>query len=392
MPHYQYLILGGGMTGDAAISGIRELDANGTIGLISAEPDPPYNRPPLSKGLWKGKPFKTIFRKGKDQGVDLHLGTTVRSLDPRKKQLTDAQGTTYTYDKLLLATGGTPRRLPFGGDDILYYRTVRDYQRLKGLTEKSKRFAVIGGGFIGTEIAAALTMQGKEVIMFLMESEIGELVYPADLAQFLTSYYAEKGVEVLTREQITSFERSGEQFTLNTKSGRSVTVDAVVAGIGIQPNVELAQAAGLKVDNGIVVDDLLRTSAPDIYAAGDVANFYNPDLDKRMRIEHADNADSMGKAAGRIMAGSSNPYHYLPFFYSDLFDLGYEAVGELDSRLETVSDWQEPYRKGVVYYLRDKKVRGVLLWNVWDQIEAARQVIRSPQPVQANDLKNRLPA
>jgi NADPH-dependent 2,4-dienoyl-CoA reductase/sulfur reductase-like enzyme len=169
-----------------------------------------------------------------------------------------------------------------------------------------------------------------------------------------------------------------------------LVVDGVVAGIGIEPNLDLAREAGLTVDGGIVVDRHLRTSAPDIFAAGDVATFENPVLG-RMRVEHEDNAKAMGRVAGENMAGQPSTYDHMPFFYSDLFDLGYEAVGELDSRLETVSDWQEPFRKGVIYYLRDGRVRGVLLWDVWKQLDAARRLIAEPGPFTADDLTGRLP-
>ena len=171
-----------------------------------------------------------------------------------------------------------------------------------------------------------------------------------------------------------------------------ITADAVVAGIGVQPNVELAQMAGLDVDNGIRVDRGLRTSHPDIYAAGDVANFHNPALDQQLRVEHEDNANTMGRFAGLAMAGRTVSYDHLPFFYSDLFDLGFEAVGEVDARLQTVEDWIEPFRKGVVYYMRDDHVRGVLLWNVWDQVDAARGLISESGTIRPRDLKGRLPA
>jgi NADPH-dependent 2,4-dienoyl-CoA reductase/sulfur reductase-like enzyme len=178
---------------------------------------------------------------------------------------------------------------------------------------------------------------------------------------------------------------------VKTALGRELLVDGVIAGLGIEPNKALAAAAGLEVDNGIVVDALLRTRHPDIYAAGDVANFYNPALGKRIRVEHEDNANTMGKHAGRNMAGEQASYDYLPFFYSDLFDLGYEAVGELDARSTIVADWKEPYREGVVYYLQDGRVRGVLLWNVWGQVDAARQLIAEPGPFRPDDLRGRLP-
>jgi NADPH-dependent 2,4-dienoyl-CoA reductase/sulfur reductase-like enzyme len=165
-----------------------------------------------------------------------------------------------------------------------------------------------------------------------------------------------------------------------------------VAGLGIEPNTPLARAAGLEVRDGIVVDEMLRAGHPDVYAAGDVAAFRNPALGERIRVEHEDNANTMGRAAGRNMAGASEPYHHLPFFYSDLFDLGYEAVGDLDARLETFADWKQPYREGVVYYLRHGRVRGALLWNTWDQVNPARRLIAEPGPFRPQDLKGRLPA
>ena len=397
MPNYTYLIVGGGMTGDAALHGIREVDGTGSIGLIGAEAHRPYNRPPLSKALWKGKPLESIWRQTESQGVTLHLGRTAQQLDPENKRVTDDQGTVYGYDKLLLATGGTPRRLPFGDKQIIYFRTLDDYERLRTLTAEGQRFAVIGGGFIGSEVAAALAMNGKAVVMAFPAEGIGSRMFPPDLAKFLNDFYRQKGVEVLPGELAAGLElRAGRSIlkVRNTQAQdeREIMADGVVAGIGIQPHVVLAQAAGLEVEDGIWVDASLRTSQPAIYAAGDVANFYNPALDRRLRVEHEDNANTMGRLAGQAMAGQAFVYDHLPFFYSDLFELGYEAVGEVDSRLETVADWKEPYREGVIYYLRDGRVRGVLLWNVWEQVDAARRLIAEPGPFRPEDLKGRLPA
>lgn len=390
MPHYRYLIIGGGMTADAAVDGIREVDPNGPVGIITAEQHPPYNRPPLTKGLWKGRPLEKIFRKSIEKGAEVRTGRQAVSLDPQAKRVIDQEGDEYTYEKLLLATGGSPRRLPFGGDQVLYYRTLDDYQELRRQVEAGGQFTVIGGGFIGSEIAAALQMQGQEVTMVFPEAGIGALLFPADLAGFLNDYYREKGVAILAGEFADGLDRRGGRLALHTKSGREILGDHLVAGIGILPNTALAENAGIEVANGIVVDEYLRTNRPDVYAAGDVAYFYNPLLGKRMRVEHEDNANTMGRVAGRNMAGEETPYHHLPYFYSDLFDLGYEAVGELNPKLETFADWQEPYRKGVIYYLEEGRVRGVILWNVWDQVETARKLIAEPGPFETKDLKGRI--
>jgi 3-phenylpropionate/trans-cinnamate dioxygenase ferredoxin reductase subunit len=395
VPDTNYLIIGGGMTADAAVRGIREIDAEGTIALIGAEPDPPYKRPPLSKGLWKGKPLDRIWSKTGELGVDVHLGRTVQRLDPGDHAVVDDRGTRYRYDKLLLATGSIPRHLPVGDRRVIHFRTLRDYLRLRELADAGQRFAVIGGGFIGSEIAAALASNGKEVVLIFPGRAIGDRLFCDDLGHFLNDYYRERGVEVLTGETVDGIDARNDGLTLRLRSQddrtREIRVDGAVVGIGTKPNMWLAETAGLAVGDGILVDQFLRTNHPDIYAAGDVANVCVPALGERRRIEHEDNARTMARAAGRAMAGSPEPYDHLSYFYSDLFDLGYEAVGDLDPRLDTVADWTTPFREGVVYYLRAGRVRGVLLWNVWHQVEAARDLIAQPGPFRPEDLRGRLP-
>jgi len=391
MDHYRYLIVGGGMTADSAVRGIRQVDPRGSIGLFSAETHPPYNRPPLTKALWKNKPLEQIWRKTADLNVELRLGQTVRALDLPAKQIETGQGQRYAFDKLLLATGGTPRKMEPDSGQIIYYRTLADYERLRALADRGRRFVVVGGGFIGSELAAALAMNGKEVTMIYLERSIGARIFPLELSQFVSHYYQEKGVQLWPEDAVVRVSAEGQQWKVQTRQGREVVADGVVAGLGITPAVELAAEAGLEVDNGIKVDEMLRTSHPDVFAAGDAANFFNPALGQRLRVEHEDNANVMGQAAGRNMAGQTEPYHHLPFFFSDLFELGYEAVGELDSRLDVVADWSEPNRTGVIYYLRGAQVRGVLLWNVWNQVEAARRLIAQPEPVERAALIGRLP-
>jgi 3-phenylpropionate/trans-cinnamate dioxygenase ferredoxin reductase component len=391
MMHYPYLIVGGGMTGDAAARTIREVDPTAMVGLISAEEHPPYARPPLSKGLWKGDPESGIWRGTEAAGVQLRLGRQVTAIDAAARTVTDDHGEVVSYGRLLLATGGAPRRLPRDTEQIIYFRTYDDYRRLHALAGESLRFVVLGGGFIGSEIAAALRTAGREVVMLVPEDGIGARVFPADLSASLVDYYREQGVEVRTGEGVAGLTPRAGKVILETTRGQELPGDVIVAGLGIRPDIALAEQAGVRVENGIVVDELLRSSVPDVYAAGDVANFFNPALGKRLRVEHEDNANTMGAAAGRAMAGQGVPYTHLPFFYSDLFALGYEAVGELDARHETVADWKEPFREGVVYYLEGGRVRGVLLWNTWGQVDAARALIAEPGPFRAESLKGRLP-
>ena len=386
MKHFKYLIIGGGLTGDAAVKGIREIDKEGSIAMFSVESDPPYVRPALSKGLWKGKSEEKIWRKTEDQGVEMHLNDRITSLDTEKKIVTDEKGTQYSYDKLLLATGCDPVKLPFGKEFIIYYRNYQDYRHLRELADKGEKFLVIGGGFIGSEITAALTMNDKKVVMIFLEDTIGAKIYPPDLGEYLNVYYKEHGVEVLADDAISKIEPTGDKYHVETRSGKKFAVDGVVAGIGVRPSVELAEKAGLKIDNGIVVDDYLQTSHPDIYSAGDVANFFHTQLKKRVRVEHEDNAIASGKTAGRNMAGAGEAYTHIPQFYSDIFDLGYEAVGELNSKMETVVDWAEPYKKGVIYYLDEGKPKGILLWNVWDAIPAARDILKEADTLEKKDL------
>ncbi len=387
MKSFKYIIIGGGMTGDSAVKGIREIDKDGSIAVFSRESYKPYNRPPLTKDLWKGKDVEAIFRRTDEHNAELFLSTNIVSIDPGKNELHDDAGNTYKYDKLLLATGGEPIKLPNSSDEILYYRSLEDFKKLKALSELHNEFSIIGGGFVGTEIAAALAMNGKQVTMVFPEKLIGERVYPKELAEYITSFYRSKGVNVAAGEKVKSTAEQDGKRVIKTESGVSIYSDSIIAGIGIRPSVQLAEKAGIETGNGVMVDEFLRTSIPNIFAAGDIANFYNPHLRKRVRIEHADNADKMGRHAGRNMAGEQEKYLYLPFFYSDMFELGYEALGELDSRHETVSDWKEPSRKGVVYYLDKGRVRGVLLLDTWGKVDEARELIGSGRNFTQSELR-----
>jgi 3-phenylpropionate/trans-cinnamate dioxygenase ferredoxin reductase component len=392
MSDYKYLIVGGGMTGDAAIRGIRQTDHSNRIGLITSEKYPPYKRPPLSKALWKNEPLEKIWLKPYEENTDMYTSTTVAMIDTRNHIIVDDLGKMYSYQKLLLATGGTVRRLPWDIDGVVYFRTLDDYLTMREMIREKKNIAVIGGGFIGSEIAAALALNEVSVTMVFPDPGIGTRIFPPGLSSFITDYYRSKNIEVVTGNNVISIIQQNLKYLLTMSGGTKKSVDGIVCGIGIQPNVTLATASGLAVGNGIIVNEYLQTSQPDIYAAGDVANIYSLVLEKNIRLEHEDNAVVMGEHAGRNMAGNAVPYHHLPFFYSDLFDLGYEAVGELDTRYEMVEDWTEPYREGVVYYIHEKRIRGVLLWNTWGQVDAARALIADMGPFNSINVIGRLPA
>lgn len=393
MNAYDYLIVGGGMTADAAVKGIRELDPKGTIAILTEEADAPYSRPPLSKALWSGKKSVEEIDCGTEtRDVSLILNRKVTEINRTDHCVVDHENEVHGYSQLLLATGGTPRRLPFGDDAVMYYRSLADYRGLLTRVEGKKHFAVVGGGFIGSELAAALKGKGLQVTMVFPEDHPGAGIFPVELAERLSGYYREKGITLMEKQKLSNLEVEDGRISLCLENGHVIDADGVVVGIGIVPNTALAEQAGLSVDDGIVVDHQLRTTDHAIYAAGDVANFYNPALDRRMRVEHEDNALTMGRMAGRNMAGAEEHYDHLPFFYSDLFDVGYEAIGELHSTMETVGVWDGIHDPGVWAYLRDGQVRGVLLWNLFGQVDAGRGMIEAKERTTPPELEKKLRA
>jgi NADPH-dependent 2,4-dienoyl-CoA reductase/sulfur reductase-like enzyme len=379
MESTRYLIVGGGMTGDAAVKGIREHDLDGSIVLVGAEQHPPYARPPLTKGLWAGKDEQKIWRGTEEAGAALRLARRIVSLDLDRRGASDDRGENYAGEKLLLATGGRPRTIR-GADGVVYFRTLDDYRALRARTHEGASAVVIGGGFIGSELAAALATNGCRVTMVFPEGGIAARVLPAGLSAYVTEEYRRRGVEVLTEETVAA----ADATSVTTGSGRTIAADIVVAGLGLEPTTDLAASVGLEVDNGIVVDELGRAGGrDDVFAAGDVASFPVAALGRGFRVEHEDHAKSHGRAVGKNMAGANTPYVHLPFFYSDMFDLGYEAVGEVDSRLHTVESWEEPNRKGIVAYVDDsRRPRGFLYWNVWDHVDLGRELISAGAPIE----------
>jgi 3-phenylpropionate/trans-cinnamate dioxygenase ferredoxin reductase component len=386
---YSYVIVGGGLAGASAAEGIRQMDASGSVLIIGEEKSAPYHRPPLTKGLWTGKKKVEDIFVWKDDvlsrlNVEVKLGVRVVSVNPGAKTVTDAAGAEFGFGKLLLATGGAPKRLPLPGGDapgISYYRYLQDYVTMNDRAREGKSAVIIGGGFIGTEIAAALALRNLKITMLFPEDRPCFRVFPDYLGSHILKMYRERGITVLTNDAPVAIDTANNAFAVRTKNGVTLSADICIAGIGIAPETELARSARLAIADGILVNSFLQTSHPDIYAAGDNAAFPEKTLGKTMRFEHWDNALNQGKIAGRNMAGAQESYAYMPYFFSDLFDFGYEAVGEIDSRLDTRADWKEENVKGIVYYLKENKIRGVLLCNVWDKVEAARAAIKGNAPV-----------
>jgi NADPH-dependent 2,4-dienoyl-CoA reductase/sulfur reductase-like enzyme len=390
---FRYAIVGAGVAGAAAVRGIREWD-EGSILLVGAEPHPPYHRPPLTKDLWFGRTsFDGIWVAPAaffaDNHVELVTGTRVTALDLGRHELGDDHGRVYRYDKLLVATGGEPRRLAIPGGElggVCYYRTVDDYVRARDRARPGSPVVVIGGGFLGSELAAALAGLGVDVTMIFPQRTLVPRALPAELGRALVERYVARGVRMLTGDAPVAIERRGDGLRTRTRRGRQIESELVIVGIGITPSVELARRAGLQVADGIVVDEYLRASDPDVYAAGDNALFPSPFLDERRRIEHWDGAQSQGELAGANMAGRRERYDYLPYLSSELFEVGYEAVGHVSTALDTWVDWDEPATSGTVYYLRQGRVEGVLLYNRPEKLDAARELIRRSVPGDEEDL------
>lgn len=395
---FQYIVVGAGVCGGAAIQGIREQDRDGSILLIGNEEYLPYDRPPLSKGLWLGKKqVPDIFihptEYYRENNVAVAMNTEVTELQPSQQTIVDNHGHTYRYSTLLLATGGTPRRLDIPGADlpgVCYYRYLDDYYAIRDSVKDGSSVAVIGGGFIGSEIAASLCQNKLQVSMIFPDETLVTRVFPRDLGQALQQIFRQRGISVTAGDVPSAITQDGKRFIVQTKNGAQLAADVVIVGVGITPNVHLARAADLNVENGIVVNEYLQTSDPRIYAAGDNAYFPYSVLGQMMRVEHWDNAVNQGLYAGHNMAGAQQRYDYMPYFFSDLFEFGYEAVGQVSTKLETFADWQSTFETGVIYYLQDGKVRGAMMCNVWNKVEDARELIRSDRQWKPEQLRGRI--
>ncbi|BDI23266.1 NAD(P)/FAD-dependent oxidoreductase [Herbiconiux sp. L3-i23] len=398
MTRYDYLIVGGGMVAAGAVHGIRERDQVGTVGVISADVDPPYTRPALSKKLWTDDEF------GRDQvpldldntAVDLVLETVVTSIDPGAHTVTTAAGDSHEYGRLLVATGGTPRELDGlpASDRVFYFRSFDDYRHLRTLAADAPHVAVVGGGYIGSELAAALVQNGCRVTLVTPDEVLGASTFPAELAARYERLFTDAGVELRRGTRVESGSESADGVRLDLGNAGSLDVDAVVVGLGIDPVTGILEEAGIETDDGVIVDARLSTSAADVFAAGDIASYPDRILGRR-RVEHVDNANEQGPVVGRIMAGSNETYDHTPYYYSAVFGERYEAVGTIDGSLTVRERWSENGTRGVVYYLDGADLVGVLLWNLSDDDDPskrddARAVLSDPDAGADPDLESRI--
>ncbi|MCY0877644.1 MAG: FAD-dependent oxidoreductase [Firmicutes bacterium] len=385
---YEYVIVGAGMAADAAVRGIRRHDPKGRILVIGDEPYPPYQRPPLSKKLWLDMRMEQVWLDGwKRRGADLWLHTAVTRIEPQHRRLMTRTGSTVQYGELLLATGVRPRRWDDAPDAVYYVGDVATHVRLFQALAEPRQVIVVGGGFIGSEMAAVLSTRGHQVTWVLPQAYPFEGFFPPVLADHVAAAYQQHGVQLVVGSWVERVEENpGGGVRAHLKDGRDIRGDLVVAGLGSEFNDELAKAAGLATGPGIVVDTWLKTAADHVWAAGDVAVM----APHHEPMWHEDHALTQGRVAGENMAGAKKPYTHVPFFYSDLYDDGYEAIGRCETRYEVVEDWVVPGREGVVYYLDQGRVVGVLNWNVWDGIPKARDIMAEEHPWEARDLVGKI--
>ncbi|MDE1816644.1 MAG: FAD-dependent oxidoreductase [Thaumarchaeota archaeon] len=386
MREFDYVIVGGGLAGGNAAISIRENDTTGSICIITDENHIPYDRVPLSKNYLLGKMKREVLYVKKSdfyatQKIETITDTRVTGLDPKNHVVRISNETDIHYKKLLLATGGQARRLSIPGselDDVFYLRTVDDAEKIEAAMQRSKSAIVIGGGFIGCELASTFTKKGINTTIIEAGPKILGRAFDSDTASWIESYFERRGVRIMTKTTPVELQDNNGKVTgVKLQSGEVVPADFVVIGIGINPNVELAKEAGLQVDNGIIVNEYMRTSNPDIYAVSDVARFYSPVFGRHMRLEHYDLAVKQGRLAGENMTGKTKPFEDLPYFFSFMFDIRIEAYGDL-SKYDTVITRGNPTGNGnfTKFYLDDGTVNAVIMVTRKENVEDIKQLIR----------------
>jgi 3-phenylpropionate/trans-cinnamate dioxygenase ferredoxin reductase component len=387
---YRYLIVGGGIAAASAVEGIRAHDRTGSILLLTRENHAPYQRPLLTKDVWfdpEGLRRLPVHEDSfyADHDVRIAFRREVVELDCDGRRVYDERGERYEYENLLLVTGSRPKRLDIPGahsSALRYFRDLEDYFAMESRLETLQHVTLLGGSFTGIEMAAALRHRGKEVTLIYPDEYPLHRLLPRDLGLSLAELLRDHGVETVTGETLVEIDEQPGIVYARTHQGNHLSTQIVLVDAGAEPQSELAEAAGLATDDGIVVDEFTRASQPGVFAAGDVAEFPYLALGQLMRIECADHAVHHGRCAGENMAGVATAYDWIPSLWFQAFDLRFDAVGDLDPRrLDTQIVWSEPGREGVVYYLRDDVVRGVLLCNLTPRLDWARALVREGRPM-----------
>ena len=393
------IIVGGGLAGAIAAQTLREEGFDRRITLLGEESNRPYERPPLSKDYLQGNTDRdSIFVHPEswyaNHAVELRLGAAVTSLDPALRTVTTATGVQLGYDKLLLATGSTPRRVSVPGadfDGVRYLRSVEDSERIKAGFARAQRVAIIGAGWIGLETAAAARNAGLDVTLL----EAGELpllrVLGPEVAPIFADLHRDHGVDLRCQVAVAELTgRNGAVTGVILRDGSRIDADMVLVGVGITPNSQLAAEAGLKVDNGIVVDEHLRTSDPDIFAAGDVAHAYNPRLGRHIRVEHWANARRQGVTAAKAMLGQGAVDARPSYFFSDQYDLGMEYTGDIgpSGYDRVIFRRHADSRQVVVFWLQEQRVQAGMNINIWDVADDIERLVQSSRRLNVDDLAN----
>jgi 3-phenylpropionate/trans-cinnamate dioxygenase ferredoxin reductase component len=380
------VIVGGGLAAGKALEALRDGGFDGRVVLVAQEQHLPYERPPLSKGYLLGdqdldSAFVHPAMWYDDHDIELRLGRPATAVDVDSHTVAVA-GEDLDYDRLLIATGATVRRLPAADESdapVSYLRTIEDSNRIKASLLPGRRVTVVGGGWIGLEVAAAARTSGCDVtVVEALETPLLRVLGP-EVARVFADLHRSHGVDLRTNVSVSSVESHAGAAVVHLDDGSSAEADLVVVGIGVVPNARLAESAGLTTDNGIVVDEWLRTSHPDVFAAGDVANAYHPRLGRRLRVEHWDNAIEQGLTAARNMVGAEQPYERLPYFFTDQYDLGMEYVGSVgpEGYGEVVLRGDVPGGAFTAFWLKDGSVLAGMHANDWEATDAIRRIVEA---------------
>jgi NAD(P)H-nitrite reductase large subunit len=398
MKESKFVILGGGMVAGYAAKQLVELGLqSGELAILSADDSVPYERPPLSKGFLAGKDTEEAIRISpedfyKKQGIELRLECEVSAVDPKRKRLILKSGEEFGFNKLIVATGARPRTLNVPGAklrNVYSLRTLDDSKIIRSALEKAKHGVVIGGGFIGMEVAAVLTQKGLEVTMVLSDDRIWKRLFSHEMSSFFQAYYTARGVRIIKSAAVTELRGGGAVASAVLRDGQNIPCELVVAGIGVQPVIEMLTSSGLDVKDGVMVNEYLETSQPDIYAAGDVANYQDVLFGKRRRVEHWDNAVSQGQYCARSLMGERTPFKHVPYFFSDVFDLSYEYWGDSSGADQVIHRGDLPSKSFSVWWLRQKTVVAAFTMNRPDEErDVAPKWIESRQTVSAKKLED----